>query len=360
MASSVGSYSLTMGRVSRLSVSSSRVLSKEVSSPLEGLVCPVHRIPLGHEVQGYSCAQGCAFPVVEGIARFVSHEGYCSSFGIQWMRFRQAQLDSYTHTTISRDRLARCLGGSLDVVRDKLVLEVGCGAGRFTEILLAAGASVFACDLSRAVEANYANCAGRPGYFVCQADLLRLPADPEQFDLVLALGVIQHTPDPERAIDALCAQVKPGGHLVFDHYSHSYPATAVRRALRWLLLRVPLGFRLPFCQLLVGLLWPLHVLIWRLRGMRGAGRLRRLFLNISPILDYQEFFPELGTDALRTWALLDTHDTLTDRYKHLRSVDEIARALRSNGMADIQVQYGGNGVEARSLKPSSPQGPGKR
>ena len=335
-------------------------LPLEAPSPQAALVCPAHRVLLDHGVQAYLCRQGCSFPVVQGIPRFVPNEGYSSSFGVQWIRFRQVQLDSYTRTTISRDRLTRCLGGSLDVVQGRLALEVGCGAGRFTELLLAAGASVFACDLSRAVEANYANCAGHPRYFVCQADLLRLPTEPEQFDLVLALGVIQHTPDPERTIDALCSQVRPGGHLVFDHYSHSYPATAVRMALRWLLLRMSLRFRLPSCEVLVGLLWPLHVLVWRLRGVRGAGRLRRAFLKVSPIVDYQESFPELGTDVLRTWALLDTHDTLTDQYKHLRSCDDIAESLRRNGMANIQVQYGGNGVEARSCKPLARQGPENR
>ena len=55
-------------------------------------------------------------------------------------------------------------------MRGKNVLEVGCGAGRFTEVMLAAGARVFACDLSSAVEANYANCNSWPEYFVCQAD----------------------------------------------------------------------------------------------------------------------------------------------------------------------------------------------
>ncbi len=76
------------------------------------------------------------------------------------------------------------------MVRDKNVLEVGCGAGRFTELLLKHGARVFASDLSAAVEANYDNCRGAAGYFVCQADLRELPARREAFDFVICLGVI--------------------------------------------------------------------------------------------------------------------------------------------------------------------------
>jgi protein-L-isoaspartate O-methyltransferase len=71
--------------------------------------------------------------------RFVGSSNYASAFGLQWNRFQRTRLDSYTGTTISRDRLTGALGGSLDVVRDKSVLEAGCGAGRFTEVLLFAG-----------------------------------------------------------------------------------------------------------------------------------------------------------------------------------------------------------------------------
>src|SRR5256885_13320436 len=82
------------------------------------------------------CSQGCRVPIVGGIPRFVGTENYATAFGLQWNAFRKTQLDSYTGTTISRDRLTRCLGGSLDIVRGKSVLEAGCGAGRFTEVLL--------------------------------------------------------------------------------------------------------------------------------------------------------------------------------------------------------------------------------
>jgi len=91
-----------------------------------------------------TCPSGCQVPVVRGIPRFVPSEDYAAAFGWQWKRFRRSQLDSYSGTTISRDRLTRCLGGSLEAVRGKAVLEAGCGAGRFTEILLEAGARVVA------------------------------------------------------------------------------------------------------------------------------------------------------------------------------------------------------------------------
>src|SRR5207253_8295334 len=110
------------------------------------LKCAEHDLPLfvGGTDAGniLRCASGCEVPIIRSIPRFVKSENYAAGFGLQWKQFRQTQLDSYTGTTISRDRLARCLGGPMDVVRGKNVLEVGCGAGRFTELLLAAGANV--------------------------------------------------------------------------------------------------------------------------------------------------------------------------------------------------------------------------
>ena len=303
---------------------------------------------------------GCQFPFVHGIPRFVKSRSYADAFGKQWNVFRKTQLDSYTGTKISRDRLERCLGRSIKTLRRRHVLEAGCGAGRFTEILLMAGATVFACDLSEAVEANQENCGTYPNYFVCQADISRLPVSPEQFDIVICLGVIQHTPSPEETIEALCSHVKPGGLLVIDHYTKEYPLSLSRRALRSFLLKRSERFGMRFCLTLVGVLWPAHHLLWRLRRFRGLEKVRKYFLEYSPLVDYHDAYPELGPRLLREWAILDTHDTLTDVYKHLRSKEEIEEQLKVCGMVDIEAYYAGNGVEARARRPTGQQPAGQR
>jgi 2-polyprenyl-3-methyl-5-hydroxy-6-metoxy-1,4-benzoquinol methylase len=290
-------------------------------------------------------------PIVRGIPRFVPSEGYAAAFGWQWNRFQRSQLDSYTGTTISHDRLARCLGGSLDVVRGKVVLEAGCGAGRFTEILLDAGARVVATDLSSAVEANYSNCGTAQDYFICQADVRELPVAPRSFDVVVCLGVVQHTPQPEETLAALAGYVKPGGLLAIDHYSRAYPATLSRRLIRSLLLRMSPEHAHHIALGVVRTLLPVHRALWHRR--RGFGRLRRYLGRVSPVVDYYDAYPDLKPELLSEWALLDTHDTLTDRYKHLRDPEEIRAALVELGLANVEVCAGGNGVEARAHGPST-------
>lgn len=325
------------------------------------LACPDHReLPLsvaspGPEHGELRCPEGCRFPILQGIPRFVPEAGYAASFGLQWNAYRRTQLDSYTGTAISRGRLVRCLGAPLDSLRGLSVLEAGCGAGRFTEPLLEAGARVLAFDLSNAVEANRENCGHLPGHFVCQADVSRVPARRQAFDLVLALGMVQHTPSPEATIGALAECVRAGGLLVLDHYAT--PASPLRRALtpllpksflRPLFLRTPPAAALRATQALTRALLPLHRLLWR--PGRTTRRVRAVWRRLSPVADYYDAFPQLG-EHLSEWAYLDTHDGLTDRYKHRRSVEQVADALAIAGLEPLEVRVGGNGVEARARRP---------
>src|SRR5581483_1908278 len=87
-------------------------------------------------------ASGREYAVVGSIPRFVPDEGYAAAFGLEWNLHAETQLDSRNGTTISHDRLVQALGHPLEQLADLKVLEPGCGAGRFTEHLVAAGAYV--------------------------------------------------------------------------------------------------------------------------------------------------------------------------------------------------------------------------
>jgi len=96
--------------------------------PIE-LVCPRHQNELTadkagrvEEAHALHCATGCTLPMRDGIPRFVTGSSYASAFGLRWNRFRRTQLDSHTGTTI-HDRLTRCLGASLQLLRGRSVLE---------------------------------------------------------------------------------------------------------------------------------------------------------------------------------------------------------------------------------------------
>ena len=68
-------------------------------------------------------------------------------------------------------------------------------------------------------------------------------------------------------------------------------------------------------------------------------------------MDYHDAYPALDKKLLFEWAVLDTHDTLTDFYKHLRSAGQISHYLEACGMTGIAAVYAGNGVEVSARKP---------
>jgi len=285
------------------------------------------------------------FPVVNGIPRFVPQDNYASAFGLQWKNFAKTQLDSFNGTKISQERLERCLGFPIEQLKGKNLLEVGSGAGRFTELFVKGGANVHTIDLSVAVEVNKENIGNADNYKIAQASVYELPFAKESFEVVICLGVIQHTPDSEKTIEALWQMVKPGGLLVIDHYIwrinyYFNPATYYRLVLKELKPQTSKKI----VDALVNFFFPLH---W---AFRNIAPLEWLLKRVSPLITFMKPHPELSRQEHFEWARLDTYDSLTDYYKHLRTPEEIKTALEKSGAKNIWINEDGNGVEARATK----------
>jgi SAM-dependent methyltransferase len=314
--------------------------------------CPTHRAPLLTTDDVLVCPADPEelYPIIDGIPRFVIGERYTAAFGAQWNKYRTTQLDSHSGTTITEARTHRLIGDELwSSLSDRHVAELGCGAGRFTEILLRRGARVTSVDLSSAVEANADNFPPSESHRIAQADLLRLPFDTREFDVVFCVGVIQHTPSPEATIRSIYEHVKPGGHLVIDHAGHSFSGWYSRTSplFRLWLRRLEPSRGMRVTEELVRVLLPLHK---RVAPVRPA---RVLLKRISPVISFYEVFPELEDELQREWALLDTHDSLTAWHRHARTRNQVLSLLQSLGVEDIWSTKGGLGVEARGRRPAA-------
>lgn len=119
------------------------------------------------------------------------------------------------------------------------VLECGCGTGSQTVILAANSpeAHFTAMDVSAESIAEARRRVERAGFqnvSFRQADLFTLPFERDSFDHVFVCFVLEHLPDPWRALDALRRVLKPGGTLTAiegDHgswYCHPQTVAAER------------------------------------------------------------------------------------------------------------------------------------
>jgi len=107
--------------------------------------------------------------------------------------------------------------------KDKLGLEVGCGAGRHAERNSQIAREHIAVDLSRAVDSAFPRTRNRPNCHVVQADCFNLPFKEQTFDYVYCLGVLQHMHNPPEGFQALAKQPKKDGVLLINVYQSSRP-----------------------------------------------------------------------------------------------------------------------------------------
>jgi SAM-dependent methyltransferase len=293
------------------------------------------------------------YPIVDEIPRFLSDGNYADDFGDQWNKFPRTQLDSYTGINLTESRLDRCFHGQLSQIRGKRVLEAGSGAGRFTEVLLKNGAILDSFDLSSAVTANRSNNSSSDNLTLVQASIYDIPFQPEAYDYVVCLGVIQHTPSPEESIRNLWRMVKPGGYLVIDHYLFRWrnilppPIGGASLLYRSVLLKMPRERRYETVRRIVDFWFPIH---WK---YRDSITIQRILRRLSPVHFYYPGIPLGSEQAFYEWALLDTHDGTTDYYKHHRSAKQIRKLLATLGAQQVVTSEGGNGVEAFCQKPSA-------
>lgn len=292
------------------------------------LLCPECRAPLAfEEPDRFACSRGHTYPVVDGIPRFAKAELYAESFGFEWMRHRQTQVDSVSGRTDSHEAFTRKVGLGRAELEGRLTLDVGVGSGRFAEVAADHGARVVGVDLSRAVDAAAENLGDRA--LIAQADLFRLPFAEGTFDAVYSIGVLHHTPDTAAAVRALAPLVKPGGVLAVWVY---------RRATRY---RMSDLYRHLTTRMSDRALHRLCQVIARLDGLRRLPLLGRPFNFLVPF----------SHEADLEWRVLDTFDWYAPRYQWKHSESEVAGWFRDLGFESIEVL--GAPVAVRGRRPAS-------
>ena len=309
------------------------------------IIHPFSQAILIRQGEIYIDTNGNYVPVVHGVPRFVEGSNYTDNFGFQWNRFQETQIDTKStgSQNLSRERFFAETGWENENLDGKDILEVGSGAGRFSQVVLDyTKANLYSVDYSDAVSANHRN-NGHHGdrLKLFQASIYEMPFPDNSFDKVFCFGVLQHTPDFKKSIKSLADKVKPGGELVVDFYPMKGWWTKVHAKY---LLR-PITKR-----------WSHDVLLRRIQRNAdwmmkltgffdkiGIGRIVNRFV---PIVDIRGTLPpNLTKQELREWVILDTFDMFSPEHDHPQRISTVKKWFEESGMkvtfADF-IRFGNN------------------
>jgi SAM-dependent methyltransferase len=285
---------------------------------------------------GYRCpACKRLYPYVQGLARFVDAQHYAASFGFQWHRYQKTQLDNDEVRESDRHfRMKTALRP--EELKGKLILDVGCGMGRFAEVATRWGARVVGIDLSAAAEVAAKNLADRD-FVAFQADVFGLPFAPESFDIIYSVGVLHHTPDCEAAVKALDKYLKPGGTLavwLYSGYNKWYRFSDFWR--RYTHKMKP--------ETLHGILKVAVPFFYHTE--RG---IRRVPLVGPPVAGTIHHVFPVNRQKSPEARMLDTFDWYSPRYQSKHTYEQVFRWYEAMGMEDMRI--GETAIAVRGRKP---------
>jgi SAM-dependent methyltransferase/uncharacterized protein YbaR (Trm112 family) len=274
---------------------------------------------------------GHVFSISGFIPRFVPTEGPAASFGFEWNKHPRTQLDSANGMELSRRRFFRSTNWPTDL-SEQTILEIGSGAGRFTEVALQTGAEVFSIDASRAVDANWANNGHHPHLTVCQASLYKLPFRENTFDNVFCFGVLQHTPDVAQSFEMIARFPGKGGRLAVDVYNRDY----------WRNYHTPIYLLRPLTRHIASDKLYKTISITMPALMRASSWLRKVpcigrqLSALIPIANYDGLLPTDSKELIEQHSLLDTFDTLSPRYISPQSPSVVDKWFQRAGYQEIE------------------------
>jgi SAM-dependent methyltransferase len=232
-------------------------------------------------------------------------------------------------------------------LKDLLVLDVGTGSGRHSYEAHRFGAKVIAVDVGDAIHVARRNLPA--DVVTVQAEAEDLPFADAAFDLVLAIGVLHHLPDPGRAFRRLARLVRPGGYIHI--YVYWVPPYEWHRRILSLVGRMRQATtRMPL-PLLRALSYPLAAtafvgLVLPYRVARRVKALQR-FADALPLKAYADYPFDVCVN--------DTFDRFSAPLEARFTADEVTAMLDAAGFTDIVVleNYGwiGSGRRPRVDSP---------
>ena len=266
----------------------------------------------------------------KGVYILSSDDDYADNFGKQWKRYRDVQIDSLNGYNLSKKFLENILFDSIDILKDKSILEVGCGAGRFTEHIVKKAKICYSVDLSSAIYENISK--ENKNLILIKSDLMKLIPN-NKFDIVICRGVIQHTPNPLETIKKLLEFINEDGYVFFDVYPMPKLGLIHPKYLIWRPLIKKIFTYEEFDKFLNK---NIKILLKIKRGIKKIS-FKSNFISdsIIPIWDYKDRI-DLDENSLEKWSILDTLDGIYAHNDKPQSYKKMIKFLKKNKCRNYQ------------------------
>jgi len=184
-----------------------------------------------------------------------------------------------------------------------MVLEVGCGSGRFLKYLSNKAGLLIGVDPSHAIYAADELVGPNENIILAKASANNLPFESASFDFVYSIGVLHHIPDTLKAMQACVDKVKPGGYfftyLYYNLDGRSFLFRFVYKLsnfLRLIICRFPEPLKKAVCNALAVIIYMPLILANRFLKLLGVGKKIR---SKIPLYGYEnKSFYVIRNDAL--------------------------------------------------------------
>ncbi len=254
------------------------------------------------------------------------NDEYVDNFGKQWRDYRDVQIDSKNDFDISKNYLEEMVFNNIDILKDKTILEVGSGAGRFTEHLSKYSKECVSLDLSSAIYYNVSKNKINTRFI--KADFNKLISE-KKFDIVFCRGVLQHTPQPLNSLLKLHSFVNQNGYVFFDIYKMPKIGYLHPKYFFWR----------PLIKKFIKYETFENFLKKRIKFLLNIKRFVKLicfksdFLSdcIIPIWDYKGKL-KISDLKLEMWSIMDTLDGIYAKYDFPQKNKKIINFLISNNI----------------------------
>ncbi|EKE16391.1 MAG: hypothetical protein ACD_11C00018G0027 [uncultured bacterium] len=152
---------------------------------------------------------------INNLDNFLEHQKKTAeSFSYEWNNI-------YKESNFEKENYLHFIGPFIKEsdIKNKVILDIGCGSGRFTKHALSCGAALaFGADLGESVEFAYKLTRDMENACIVQADIYNMPFL-NQFDLAYSIGVLHHLPKPQDGFSRLPKVLKNGGTMAIWVYN---------------------------------------------------------------------------------------------------------------------------------------------